>query len=126
MNAWFLFNLSCLLYLQGLATLFQENDPEEDVAVSQDIGAPVTEGTKWGLQDNAFDELVVDDEKIDLKKQKKKGKEKQEYISGIKNDPMNDVEIINVNFRKTSKTKICDAWAAGGGEIFNSKQSSWI
>ena len=67
---------------QGLANLFQDNDPEEDVEVTPDVGAPVTEGKKWGLQEKAFDDLIVDDEKIERKKQKEKGKDKQKYVSG--------------------------------------------
>ena len=67
---------------QGLANLFQDNDPEEDVEITPDVGAPVTEGKKWGLQEKAFDDLVVDDEKTERKKQKEKGKDKQKYVSG--------------------------------------------
>ena len=86
---------------QGLATLFQENE-EDDVEVALDVGAPVTEGKKWGLQEKAFDELIVDDEKIEMKKQKKKGNEQQKYVSGIQNrnntSQVISMQILQVNF----------------------------
>ena len=39
-----------------------------------DVGAPVTETQDWGIKEKAFEDLVVDEEKKKIKKQKKKGK----------------------------------------------------
>ena len=65
-------------YLQGLATLFKEE--EEELEVSPDIGAPVTEEDPWTQKERAFDPLVEDEEVKEILQQEEE--EPLVYVSG--------------------------------------------
>merc|ERR1719393_818702 len=51
----------------NLETLFKESEKDEEIDVAPDVGAPVTETQDWGIKEKAFEDLVVDEEKKEIK-----------------------------------------------------------
>ncbi|XP_023322043.1 uncharacterized protein LOC111696620 [Eurytemora carolleeae] len=69
---------STLVGPQVMSELFDENDPSEDIP-DQDIGEVITEKPQYGQKQNAFDEMIVDEEEEEMED---KPNQQQTYVSG--------------------------------------------
>merc|ERR1719495_2489263 len=60
---------------KSVSDLFDETDPTHDIP-KEDTGAPITENPEMGIKEKAFDEFIVDEEKLAKKKQQNQNQAK--------------------------------------------------
>ena len=80
------------------------------------------------MKEKAFDTLVEDEEKAELKEQEENEEIKKiesSYVAG-------DISFRRINpfifakFRKPPQTQVCDARPAGCGQVKHRQQSPWV